>query len=448
MVDSELGALQGLRLVADSGAFHRAVAIRVLRLRSRGLAGASIGASLAHWASLGPVRVLLRAVASGVAALVVAAGAAVLPAAADTGLDWPEEPARTVDDQCAHILFVGARGSGEEWPYGPTIERVRDVLLRSTAETPGDRPRASVREIALDFPATSPYSLTDIGIEQLLFDDEIPDNDYLRSVADGRAELHWILDDSAERCPDERWVLVGFSQGAQVINETLAERGDSPQLAGVLLLGNPLHYPTQGGTEYGTADDSMIGLVAALHYLRETAQVGRASDDEIGLKAVIRTTLAMSDGDIAMPRLLRVAHEHRMELPESVADRVVSVCDDGDIICDAGNALARIMLGASTMTQETDQARPIHTGYSERIIAEASAALVEDLLANIPDEVPSTPEPTPEPEPEAEFPVELVGAGAGVGLAAAVGVGLLVRRLRRPSDEVELHDDDSVGNGR
>lgn len=383
------------------------------------------------------MRVLLRAVAAGIAALTVAAGTMVLPAAADTGLDWPDEPARTVDDQCAHILFVGARGSGEEWPYGPTIERVRDVLLRMTIDAPGDRPRAAVREVALDYPATSPYSLTNIGIEQLLFDDQIPDNDYLRSVEAGRAELHRILDDSASRCPDERWVLVGFSQGAQVINETLAERGNAPQLAGAVLLGNPLHYPTQGGTEYGTADESMIGLVAALHYLRETAQVSRAVDDEIGLKAVIRTTLAMSEGEITLPRMQRVAEEHRMQLPEGIAERVVSVCDDGDIICDAGSALARVMLGASTMTQETDQARPIHTGYSERVVAEAAAELVEDVLANLPDEVPVE----PEPEPEVEFPVELVGAGAGVGLAAALGVGLLVRRLRRPETEVELHDD-------
>lgn len=385
---------------------------------------------------------IARAALLGLAAVALVAGPSAAPAAADTGLDWADQPARTVTDQCGDVLFVGVRGSGEEWPWGPTIERVREVLIAHTEHVDGDRPRAQVREIALDFPAASPYTLTDIGVERLLFDEEMPDNDYLRSVEAGRAELHRILDDSATRCPNERWVLAGFSQGAQVITETLAERGEAPQLAGALLFGNPLHYPTQQVTEFGTGDDSATGLVAAVHYLRETAQVARDSDDRIGLKAVIRTTLAMSEGDLAMPRMQRVARYHAMEIPESLRHRVISVCNAGDIICDAGSPLARVMLGASTITSETDRARPIHQGYDEALIAEAAAALIGDLLANLPER-PGGPPARTEPEADAAWriPVEAIGALAGGGLLLAAGAGVTVARRRRRmvDDDTDWH---------
>lgn len=391
---------------------------------------------------------MVKAALTGLAVAGLIAGPAVAPAAADTGLAWPEEPgAGVVMTDCADILFVGVRGSGEEWPYGPTVERVREVLIDHTG-TPldDDQPPVTVREVALDFPATSPYSLTDIGADILLFAEEIPDNAYLRSVDAGRAELARVLDDSAERCPNEKWVLVGFSQGAQVITETLADRGEAPQLLGALLFGNPLHYPSQQGTEFGTAAPSATGLVAAVHYLRETAQVARDSQDEIGLKAVIRTTLAMSSGEIAMPRMQRVARYHRMEIPESIAGRVVSVCDAGDIICDAGSGLARVMLGASTISAETDRARPIHQGYDERIITEAAMALIGDMLAVEPQ--PPEEEPPPETEPDEDaapvtrrMPVEAIGVTAGAGLLLAAGTGLAVRRRRRAAldDDTDWH---------
>ncbi|MGJ3508263.1 cutinase family protein [Enemella sp. A6] len=394
---------------------------------------------------------VVRAALVGLAAVTLVAGPTAVPAAADTGLTWPDQPARSAGGECGDVLFIGVRGSGEEWPYGPTVERIRQVLVDRTSQVDGDRPRSRVREIALDFPAASPYTLTDIGVEKLMFSEEMPDNDYQRSVDAGRAELHRVLDDAAARCPGERWVLAGFSQGAQVITETLAERGEAPQLAGALLFGNPLHYPSQQVTEFGNGPDTAVGLVAAVHYLRETAQVARDDEDKIGLRAVIRTTLAMSEGDVAMTRMHRVARYHRMEIPEALKHRVVSVCNAGDIICDAGSPLARVMLGASTITVETDRARPIHQGYDERIIAESAEILIGDLLANLPEK----PDGTTRPEADAatRMPVEAIGAIAGGGLLLAAGAASVLRRRRHQLEDTDWHlltedEDDDQRPGR
>jgi hypothetical protein len=54
---------------------------------------------------------------------------------------------------------------------------------------------------------------------------------YMNSVYSGIDELAYRLQDEEDRCPDERIVLVGYSQGAQVIHLAVGWLAGSPHLS-------------------------------------------------------------------------------------------------------------------------------------------------------------------------------------------------------------------------
>lgn len=67
---------------------------------------------------------------------------------------------------------------------------------------------------------------------------------YDADVAQGRELLARRLDRSIRDCPDARLVVVGFSQGAQIAQETLAERPAlAPRVTALALIGSPRHDP-------------------------------------------------------------------------------------------------------------------------------------------------------------------------------------------------------------
>ncbi|WP_374929215.1 cutinase family protein [Kytococcus sedentarius] len=317
-----------------------------------------------------------RRLAVALSAALIVPGLAAAPTQA-TDPSWREDPTPSwgVDSlPCRDVLFVGVRGSGEVAPWGGTVEGVRTMV--------SERLDRSVNQVWLDYPAVSPHTLGTHELEAHVLDPEPPSSEYFASVDEGAEELARVLGESAQRCPDQQVLLVGFSQGAQVITRTVAGGADSSTLAGALLLGNPAHHPGQNAREVdGQVDTPAIGLAATLTYLRAQARPGDETTRRQAVHNLVQEVFALHEGRISngvIASTLSTSHE---VVPAGLYSRILSVCSEGDLVCDAAPAMSRMLTSSSSMGDEFAAARPVHGGYSGEVVqsaAEALALLVEE----------------------------------------------------------------------
>lgn len=381
-----------------------------------------------------------------VALVVLVTAVPVLPARAGTAtLSWPDHPApasTAASLPCADVLVVGSRGSLEEGPYGTTVRAWRDAIASATASDAGapDTPARSgrVRELYVDYPALAPDSMLQAGIGPLLFGVEMPATPYLSSVEDGVTALTTALDDSARRCPAERWVLVGYSQGAQVVNEALAVRGElrSRQLLLALLFGNPGHYQGQSVTEpTAGAASTASGLTAAMYYIRQAAAAGRAAGGEDRATADgVRAVLEVSQGKAGAGVLAAAQAANRLAIPPGLQRRVLSLCNAEDMVCDAGPAIQRVVVNGGSTDAEIARAAGFHAAYRPT----DAPSVLDRVVAEVRAVVPVRPPPsTPVPVPGGRSPGAAIIVGTVVvtlSLAAATAIALVqLGRRRRPS---------------
>ena len=141
-------------------------------------------------------------------------------------------PVPTVADGCPDVTIVGVAGSGQSG-FGTQVEGVVDAIAASaTAEG------LFVESEALDYPA---ISVSD-SLGLVLFTGE-----YAESVESGVSELRRLLSALAADCPSTEPVIVGYSQGAEVIKRAFV--GDpAPSGSGsIVLLADPTRDPDQAG---------------------------------------------------------------------------------------------------------------------------------------------------------------------------------------------------------
>lgn len=201
--------------------------------------------------------------------------------------------------ECADILFVGIRGSGQSEylasGFGPEISVARDGFMSALPEG------VTVREVALDYEALSVpnIAVVDFALE----------NAFIESVLGGVDELVGVLLDSYMHCEDERWVVAGYSQGAWVAHMALSSiSGVGPERLGALMLvANPGRTPLQQFELLGTAQipGSGVGqLFAGINPMRSW-----------------------------------------------MVDRAVQFCDVGDLVCDTSNTFLRANALSETALQ-------------------------------------------------------------------------------------------------
>ncbi|MGJ6980349.1 cutinase family protein [Aestuariimicrobium soli] len=383
-------------------------------------------------------RLLVAAVATALALV----GAVVRPtpaaAAPEAWSGTPVASSAVGDQACADFLFVGVRGSGEPAGYGPTVTRVRDGLAERWTT-------GSVRQVWLDYPAADPHTLTGVPMASLLLDQPMPSTEYFTSARTGATRLATLLTDQASRCPAERTILAGFSQGAQVITAALGSAPEAPaRLAAAILVGNPSHYPGQSVREIsGSASQNAIGLGAMLYLLREQARRGGQTDRDQAVRTLIQTTINLYQGtfDVADIRAAMVAQH--AEIPPLAYQSTYSVCQAGDLVCDAGQSMAQVMVQATTLSAEIDRTRPIHSGYTPEVLAptiEAASTAIAALppIAAPPASASSEPSSAARPQPTVQVTVDRQWWLVGVAVAAAlpllvVAFALGHRAGRRPS---------------
>lgn len=142
-------------------------------------------------------------------------------------------PPASATDPCVDIHIIGIRGSGQSVGYGDQVTGVVDGLEAALMGR-----GISVTAEPLDYPA---ISVSD-SFGLVLFTGA-----YDASVSAGIDALRATLDATDVVCPATEFVLVGYSQGAQVIKNTLAGIQPSVPIAGVVLLADPTRDAAQPG---------------------------------------------------------------------------------------------------------------------------------------------------------------------------------------------------------
>jgi hypothetical protein len=177
----------------------------------------------------------------------------------------PPAPAPQTEP-CDNVLFVGVRGSSESpqgsEPYSSTEtanmgSRVPGAFFAYREEFEKLHPGETIRAFGLRYPALPvPFSWAAV------FGDAF--NEYEESYWDGASDIAEGVREESERCPSEKIVLAGYSQGALSIHLAVTELMSSEELShvgGVILIADPENRGDDKNIEkYGSASTTADGL--------------------------------------------------------------------------------------------------------------------------------------------------------------------------------------------
>ncbi|MBT2568555.1 cutinase family protein [Arthrobacter sp. ISL-85] len=224
----------------------------------------------------------------GVSQGAIAATAAV-PTTAVPAATTPSNPG------CPDVLFIGARGSGEQdHPYhgmGPEVDSLYLQMATDLAATPVPSlgRTLKVKSLLVVYAAADvkkTLSLSKTEATQLAtalalggvagFTDYYVKNHvdvYLASVAEGLKSATDELTTEAKQCPNARFVLGGYSQGALVMHDLLLNLSDKNdpasnallrRITATALIADPGKKSETAAMHFGTADLSAQGIRSAL----------------------------------------------------------------------------------------------------------------------------------------------------------------------------------------
>lgn len=211
---------------------------------------------------------------------------------------------------CGDVLFVGARGSGEEPQGSPPVyssnpaedmgEKVEEVYyaFKIESETYATDHKVKPQEIE---PVTVHYPALPFGNLWTMSDGKYYDN-----LWEGVYGVEEALANEEARCPKAKVVLVGYSSGAFAIHAALTELTGSPTIspnviAAVVLIADPAKYENEPVIHAGSAAASAEGLYTKIY--------GEAD-----------------------------------EIPPALDRRTVTLCNEKDLVC----APTEFLLGSST----------------------------------------------------------------------------------------------------
>jgi Cutinase/PKD domain/Fibronectin type III domain/RTX calcium-binding nonapeptide repeat (4 copies)/von Willebrand factor type A domain len=155
---------------------------------------------------------------------------------------------------CTDVRIVGVRGSGESYDasdfgMGKLLGPVYKMLLARA-------------------PATTSISAYGIPYQAVAIADwrNINPVRYRNSVQDGRDKLDAYLREIASSCPDQKIVLLGYSQGAQVIGSTLANNrvpaSVTSKIAAITFFGDP-KFDSRASYARGSFQPKTNGILLA-----------------------------------------------------------------------------------------------------------------------------------------------------------------------------------------
>jgi hypothetical protein len=247
------------------------------------------------------------------ACLVALLGALVLAPATSARADtvWNTEVSSTAylgaPAPCTDLLYVAVRGAGENRGDGRTLDALTDTVQGGLDRRDAD---ATVTPVFIDFASTDVATLLDetTGATAL-------PADYTQAVATGVTRLTAVLSHARTDCPSQKWVLAGYSQGGQVIDQVLQSSTDLDRIVGVALIGDAGNYAGKPQTLVGDdANASGQGLADAL--------------------------------------------ASRVTTPEALASVTWSLCSAGDVVCDSTPSADAHALAAGLETHQSYRSDP------------------------------------------------------------------------------------------
>lgn len=156
--------------------------------------------------------------------------------------------AAAVDDSCQPVEVIYARGSGQETSTSREYQRFRDDLKRYLGDSP-----LHIYELGSESYGGNKYpavNVSDLSNGNLIgaWTSGGASNDYGRSVDSGVRELSSYVNQRYDKCPSAFFVLGGYSQGAQVIGQSLEiiDPMIRDQIVYVGLFGDPKLYFPEG----------------------------------------------------------------------------------------------------------------------------------------------------------------------------------------------------------
>lgn len=166
------------------------------------------------------------------------------------GMDYPRGAVLGVSATkvtCKTVDFVGVRGSGEDaFAYeglGQTLQTAKNQLVAAGVK--------SMEVVAVPYPA----------VRVDLQSPSYPAN-YSTSVTSGVNAFAGALAEINKDCPGTQILIVGYSQGAQVVGDTLGllPAKIQNQIKAIVLFGDPLFNPKLIANNKGTFDTGLYGI--------------------------------------------------------------------------------------------------------------------------------------------------------------------------------------------
>ena len=187
--------------------------------------------------------------------------------------------------------------------------------------------------------------------------------EYRNSVIEGIGEFTAYLEDRGTDCPDEMFLVGGFSQGAQVIRRSLFLLGKETRdrIAHVALFSDPtLHLPE--GESTGSIENCRQGIGGTVSPWRRGTVGCSTSNGLLNLDGLT---------------FLRIG-PHTPYLPSGIESRVGSWCERTDGVC-TGSVLD-LILGVHFDVATRRFHVPIHGVYTDRYFDEAASEAVSHVV--------------------------------------------------------------------
>ncbi|WP_442577129.1 cutinase family protein [Microbacterium sp. F51-2R] len=273
----------------------------------------------------------MRRITATIASIVSLIVAGVIVVAQPAGAeDYP--PLATTSSSCMDVVVIGAQGSGQTYNenrgLGPEVWHGLNYYV-------GHMAGYDVGYFAIPYPSADVWVLATKSTRKVFWE----------SIDSGVTETLKYLEARISRCPDEHYVLAGYSQGAMVMHRTiqlLATGKASKQLNaavsrvdGVLAIADGDRAKNQGGISYDTAPL-----------------------DGAGIWWVSGTGGKYKPGAIVP------------DVPAWPATRFHSVCHDDDVVCDPNLFRVDYGLAVHTEVYRAD-------GESAAFVASAATAIAQ-----------------------------------------------------------------------
>jgi hypothetical protein len=169
------------------------------------------------------------------------------------------------------VTVIGARGSGDPQggdvrtdKYGDSVHGMGKPGAAFAVDLANGLPRGAVSFLPLEYPAVGLVGDWRKIINLVGAKTPLPFlGAYHGSVNDGEQELRQTVRDEERLCPNIKLVLLGYSQGAQVVADVYEQNLESrqrSQIAGVALFGDPYFNPNSPA-DHGSYDPTRHGIL-------------------------------------------------------------------------------------------------------------------------------------------------------------------------------------------